>query len=149
MVGVAVLGGVFALAGCGGSGGELIDTSSDALGTRYHYEPTIEDVSFNAGCGIPTEGQTDCTFGFTMTYQKAYADLSTTVTHTTDNAAKTVDITVDTWSTSQIHPMIVIGPQTDDLGLLGADVGEKYEVTVHDRKDHVIWSGKVETLYHL
>ncbi len=144
-----LLGGAFVLAGCGGDGS--VDTSTDELGkTKYHYEPSVSDVTFNAGCGVIEQGQTcDSNYGFAMTYDKAYADLTTTVTHETNNTAMTVDITIDTWSYSQIHPMIVEGPQTDDLGLLSAKVGEKYKVTVSDRKGHEIWKGDVETLFHM
>lgn len=142
-----VLLGGFVLAGC--SGADAVDTSTDELGkTKYHYEPGVTDVTFNSGCGIP-EKNADCNYGFSMTYEKDYADLTTTVTHHTDNTNKTVDITIDTWSYSQVHSMIAVGPQVDDLGLLGAKVGEKYTVTVHDRKGHDLWTGKVETLFHL
>ena len=144
-----LLGGVFVLAGCGGDGS--IDTSTDDLGkTKYHYEPSVSDVTFEPGCGVIEQGQTnDCTYGFVMTYDKDYIDLTTTVTHETNNTKKTIAITIDTWSYSQVHSMVAEGPQKDDLGLLDANVGEKYAVTVSDRKGHTLWSGNVETLYHL
>jgi hypothetical protein len=144
------LGGVFVLAGCGGDGS--VDTSTDELGkTKYHYEPSVSDVTFNAGCGVIEKNQpeADCSYGFSMTYDKDYVDLTTTITHDTSNSAQTIEITVDTWSYSQIHSMIAEGPQTDDLGLLGAKVGEKYKVKVVDRKGHSLWTGSVETLYHM
>lgn len=142
-----VLGGFFALAAC--SAGD-VDTSTDELGkTKYHYEPSVSEVTFHGGCGIYNPDNKDCSFGFEMTYTKDYADLKTTITHETDESKKTVTITLDTWSYSQIHPMIMVGPETDDLGLLGTKAGEKYSVKVEDRKHHELWSGKLETLYHL
>ncbi len=144
----ALLGGLFLLSAC--SGTDATDTSTDALGKKkYHYEPSVNDVTFNPGCGIKTTTQTDCTYGFVMNYVKDYADLETTVTHSVDNTAKTVDVTVDTWSYSQIHSMIAVHPEDDDLGLLGAKPGTTYKVTVYDRKHVVLWSGKVDALYHL
>ena len=143
-----LLAGAFVLVGCGGT--DSVDTSTDELGkTKYHYEPAVESVTFESGCGIPEKGQTDCSYGFAMTYEKDYADLTTTVTHSTDNTNKTVDVTLDTWSYSHIHSMIAEGPQVDDLGILSTKVGEAYKVTVHDRKGHTLWKGTVHTLYHL
>lgn len=146
-----LLGGLVLLGACSSSGGDATDTSIDELGKKhYHYEPTVNDVTFNSGCGIkPQDPNTDCSYGFVMSYVKDYADLTTTVTHTTNNTAHTVVITVDTWSYSQIHSMIAVHPENDDLGLLDAKVGETYKVTVEDRKHAVLWTGKVATLYHL
>jgi hypothetical protein len=148
MMGAVALG-VAALAGCSGTG-DVISTSTDDLGkTRYHYEPSVEDVTFNAGCGIATDSQTDCSYGFVMTYVKDYVDLKTTVSHKTSQTHHTIDVTVDTWSYSKVHPMIAVGPVTYDLGTLGAKAGETYTVTVYDRKHVELWSGKVDALYHL
>ena len=147
---VMALAGATVLGACSGAGGEVVSTSTDDLGkTKYHYEPTVEDVTFNAGCGVVTTQQTDCSYGFEMKYQKDYVDLTTTVTHTTSESSHTIDVTVDTWSHSKVHPMVVVGPQIDDLGVLGAKAGETYEVRVYDR-DHVkLWSGKVATTFHM
>ena len=144
-----LLGGLFLLGAC--SSGDATDTSIDELGKKhYHYEPTVNEVTFNGGCGIkPIDPNTDCSFGFVMNYVKDYADLETTVTHTTNNTNHTVTITVDTWSYSQIHSMIAVHAEDDDLGTLGTKVGETYKVTVEDRKHAVLWTGKVATLYHL
>jgi hypothetical protein len=146
-----LLGGLFLLSSSACSSGDVTDTSIDALGKKkYHYEPTVNDVTFNPGCGIkPLDPSTDCSFGFVMNYVKDYVDLETTVTHTTNNTNHTVEITVDTWSYSQIHSMIAVRPEDDDLGMLGTKVGETYKVTVQDRKHVVLWTGKVATLYHM
>ena len=149
-ISAAVLGVLFVLPlGCSGSD---VDTSTDELGKKkYHYEPSVSDVTFNAGCGVidANDPPTDCTYGFEMTYVKDYVDLTSTITHTTSNTKKTIDITIDTWSYSQIHSMIATRPQTDDLGMLGAKAGETYKVTVYDHKHVVLWSGKVATSYHM
>lgn len=149
MTRAAVLfGGLVLLSAC--SGGDATDTSTDALGKKkYHYEPSVSAITFAPGCGVQTTTQTDCSYGFVMNYVKDYADLQTTVTHSINNTAKTLDVTVDTWSYSQIHPMVMVGPEDKDLGLLGAKPGETYAVTVYDRKHVVLWSGNVDTLYHL
>jgi hypothetical protein len=143
-----LLGGIVLLAAC--SSGDATDTSVDELGkTKYHYEPTVNDVTFNVGCGIKPTKPTDCSYGFAMNYVKDYVDLETTVTHVTNNTARTVEITVDTWSYSKIHSMIAVEAENDDLGLLDAKVGEAYKVTVVDRKHAVLWTGKVNTLFHM
>ncbi len=148
MTRAALFGGLLLLAAC--SSGDATDTSTDALGKKkYHYEPTVNEVTFAPGCGIQTSTQTDCSYGFVMSYVKDYADLETTVAHRTDNVAKTIDVTVDTWSYSQIHSMIAVHPEDHDLGLLGAKPGSTYTVTVYDRKHVVLWTGKVDALYHL
>ena len=151
ILGTAALGFLFVLPlACSGS--DAVDTSTDELGKKhYHYEPSVSDVTFNAGCGVidPQNPPTDCTYGFEMTYVKDYADLKTTVSHTTHESTHTIDVTVDTWSYSQIHPMIMVGPQTYDLGMLGAKAGETYDVTIYDRKHVPLWSGKVATSYHM
>jgi hypothetical protein len=149
----SVMGGVVALTGCGASDGSVTDNgtdqSTDNLGKKhYHYEPVVEDVHFNGGCGIYKPNQ-DCTYGFVLRYTPEYIDLKTTLSHQTDNGAKTIDVTVDTWSYSQIHPMVAVGPENLDLGTLDAKVGSTYKVTVHDRKGVSLWSGKVSFLYHL
>ncbi len=154
MVLAGFLGVGLALTGCGGADGSVsdngIDQSTDELGkTKYHYEPSVEDVHFNSGCGIYQPNQ-DCTYGFVLRYTPDYIDLKTSISHHTDNVNMTISIVVDTWSYSQIHPMVAVGPENLDLnGLLGAKVGETYKVTVFDRKQNVLWSGKVATLYHL
>lgn len=128
------------------------DTSTDELGkTKHHYEPSVEDVHFNAGCGVIEKNQPpqDCSFGFVLRYTKSYIDLKTTVTHETNNGAHTVTIKLDTWSYNTIHPMVMVGPENMDLGLLDAKVGEAYAVKVVDRSEKTLWSGKVHTLYHL
>ena len=92
--------------------------------------------------------QSDCSFGFVMSYVQSSADAQTIVTHVTDNDARTVDITVSSSSSSQGH-----APQAAhadaDLGLLDVKVGQTYSVTVYDTKHAVLWSGKVDTIYHL
>jgi hypothetical protein len=144
----ALFAGLLLLVGC--SAADPTDTSVDQLGKKkYHYEPSVNDVTFNPGCGIKSETPTDCTFGFVMNFVKDYADLETSVTHVTNNTTHTLEITVDTWSYSQIHSMIAVHPEDDDLGLLGAKVGQTYKVTVYDRKHVVLWSGKVNSAYHL
>ena len=107
----------------------------------------VDQVTFNPGCGVKPEA--DCSFGFIMTYVQSAADAQTLVTHVTDNDARTVDITVSSSaSSSQGH-----NPQPAhadaNLGLLDVKVGQTYAVTVYDAKHAVLWSGSVDTIYHL
>ena len=144
----------FPLAACSG-GPDATDegdgTSQDELGkVRHHYEPAVENVHFNGGCGIVTDPpQTDCSYGFVLRYTKNYIDLKTTVSHETNNTTHTITIKVDTWSYNTIHPLVAVGPQDLDLGLLDAKVGQTYSIKVVDRNAKTLWSGKVASLYHL
>ena len=104
----------------------------------------VDQVTFNPGCGVKPE--TDCSFGFVMTYVQSAADAQTVVTHVTDNDARTVDITIS--SSSRGHEPQAAHADAD-LGLLDVKVGQTYAVTVYDAKHAVLWSGKVDTLYHL
>lgn len=106
----------------------------------------VDEVTFNPGCGVVP--QSDCSFGFVMSYVQTQADAQTIVSHVTDNDARTVDITVSSSPSSQGH-----NPQPAhadaDLGLLDVKIGQTYAVTVFDAQHAVLWSGKVDTIYHL
>ena len=138
-----------------GSGDQIADEGEgqeqDVTGqTKYHYTPNVHDVHFTGGCGVVSDPpQKDCSYGFALNYTRSYADLKTTVSHTTDNTKHTVRIKLDTWSTGKYHIMLAVGPQTDSIGMLDAKAGQTYTVTVVDRKDNVLWTGKVMALYHL
>ena len=54
---------------------------------------------------------------------------------------------MDAWSSS--HQATEVEPRDADLGLLDANVGQTCKVSVVDRKHAVLWSGKVDTVYHL
>ena len=120
----------------------LVGCSSPAEETSVQ----VDQVTFNPGCGVKPEA--DCSFGFIMTYVQSAADAQTLVTHVTDNDARTVDITVSSSASSQGH-----NPQPAhadaDLGLLDVKVGQTYAVTVYDATHAVLWSGSVDTIYHL
>ncbi len=137
------------------SGGDMADEgsdpSADELGkVRHHYEPAVDNVHFNGGCGIVTNPpQEDCSYGFVVRYTKNYIDLKTTVSHETNNSKHTITIKLDTWSYNTIHPLVAVGPQNLDLGVLDAKVGQTYAVKVVDRHGKELWSGKVMSLYHL
>ena len=106
----------------------------------------VDQVTFNPGCGVKPEA--DCSFGFVMSYVKNHADVETSVTHVTDNDARTVDITVSAAPSSQGHAPEAAHADAD-LGLLDVKVGQTYGVTVFDAKHAVLWSGSVDTIYHL
>jgi hypothetical protein len=116
-----------------------------ALGCSSPAEDTsvqVDQVTFNPGCGVKQE--TDCSFGFVMTYVQINANVA--VSHETNNDARTVDITVQT---SQGQSTEQATHANASLGLLDVKVGQTYDVTVFDTKHVVLWTGKVDTLYHL
>ena len=130
MTRTALLGSLFLLAGCSAA-----DVSTSG-------EPLVNEVSFSPGCGAKTDAP-DCSFGFVMTY---VLDAEVETTHVTDNVARTVEITVDS---NEVHSTNTVPPRDVDLGLLDAKPGQTYAVTVVDRKHAVLWTGKVDTVYHL
>ena len=105
----------------------------------------VDQVTFSPGCGVKPES--DCSFGFVMTYVKNAANVQASVTHVTDNDAHTVDITVATAQASGDQAQAAHADA--DLGLLDVKVGQTYAVTVFDAKHAVLWTGKVDTTYHL
>jgi len=116
-----------------------------ALGCSSPAEETsveVDQVTFSPGCGVKQE--TDCSFGFVMTYVENHANVI--VSHLTDNTAHTDDITVEGQGFGSGATM---GHAVASLGLLDVKVGQTYAVTVYDPKHAVLWSGKVDTLYHL
>jgi hypothetical protein len=144
------------LAGCAAQTADTttddgVAQSTDELGkAKHHYEPGVSGLVFNGGCGIVMNPpQQNCSYGFEMTYERSYVDLKTTVSHKTDNKAHTITITVDTWSYNTIHPMMMVGPEKYDLGMLDANVGQGYTVKVVDRTNKSLWTGKVQTLFHM
>ncbi len=102
----------------------------------------VDEVTFSPGCGVKPES--DCSFGFVMTYVQNRANVA--VSHVTDNDARTLDITL---STARADDTKANAQADADLGLLDVNVGQTYAVTVYDAKHAVLWSGKVDTLYHL
>jgi len=105
----------------------------------------VDAVTFSPGCGVKPEA--DCAFGFILSYVKNRADVQASVTHVTDNTAHTLELTVET-SSSQSHEVETTHADAD-LGLLDVKVGQTYDVTVFDAKHAVLWTGKVDTVYHL
>jgi hypothetical protein len=125
-----LLAGLFVLVGC----------SADVTTS---VEPLVNEVTFSPGCGAKTNAP-DCSFGFIMTY---VLDVEVETTHVTDNVARTVEITID--SSEQAHSTSAAQPRDVELGLLDAKPGQTYAVTVVDRNHAVLWTGKVDTVYHL
>ena len=151
---IALLTCSLATVACGGANDTTdtgAGTSQDELGkTRFHFTPNVTGVTFHGGCGLATNPPPkDCFYGFGVDYTKAYIDLTTTVTDAVDNNAHTLRITVDTWSYSHIHSHVVPGEDVQNLGMAGAKVGVPYAVTVVDRNANVLWTGTVNTLFHL
>jgi hypothetical protein len=100
----------------------------------------IDQVTFSPGCGVKPEA--DCSFGFVMTYVQSRANVQ--VSHVTNNDAHTLELTVEAAEGDGVG-----GHANADLGLLDVKVGQSYDVTVFDAKHAVLWTGKVDTIYHL
>ena len=106
----------------------------------------VDEVTFSPGCGVKPES--DCAFGFVMSYLATRQGVQTSVSHATDNEARTLDITVEATGGNGTGALMD-GHASADLGLLDAKPGQTYAVTVYDHDHVVLWSGSVETLYHL
>jgi hypothetical protein len=100
----------------------------------------VDQVTFSPGCGVKPES--DCAYGFVLSYVKNHANVA--VSHVTDNAAHTVDITVEGQGSGAD-----MSHADADLGLLDVKLGQTYAVTVFDAKHAVLWTGSVDALYHL
>ena len=142
------------LVACTASGpqpGDVIDETQESASAlrKYHYEPSVQGFRWAPGCGVVREGMPPCPVGFVLTYTKNYFDLQTTITHRTNSTTHTITITLDTWSTGQIHSMIAVRPQDEMLGSLEAQIGHTYHVTVEDRHHVALWSGDVTPMYAL
>jgi hypothetical protein len=140
------------LAGCAADSTEEVtdegtaEAASDLTGkTKHHYTPSIEDVTWNAGCGVVRPGGSPCASGLTMTFTKSYADLTFTHVEHVDNGTHTLTITVDAWSYGTIHPMIAVHPETIDLSPKNLQVSTHYKVVVRDRNAHSLWTGNIAT----
>ena len=101
----------------------------------------VDAVTFSPGCGVKTES--DCSYGFVLTYVQNRANVA--VSHVTDNDARTVDITVASSNGDEMQATHA----NANLGLLDVKLGQTYTVTVFDAKHAVLWTGKVDALYHL
>ena len=140
------------LVGCAASSaqpGDVIDETQETASAlrKFHYEPSVQDLHWAPGCGVVRPDSPPCPVGFVLTYTKSFIDLQTTITHRTDAKRRTITITLDTWSTSQIHSRVAVRPQDELLGNLEAEVGHTYHVTVEDRHHVVLWSGDVTPMY--
>lgn len=120
-------------------------TSQDELGKKkFHYEPSVEAVTWYIGCGVARPGQT-CNSGLYMTYTKNYIDLQTTIDMHVDNARGIITIDLDTWSYSQIHPMVMVRPEEIKLSQTNIEIGRQYHVVARDRSHHELFHGDIGT----
>ena len=125
---------------------ESVGETSDELGARrYHYPPSVQDVTWHAGCGIVREGAPPCEFGLTMTYVKNWIDVTFTHSEHVNNSTKVLTITVDTWSTSQIHSRAAVHPETIKLSPANLQLSTNYKVVVVDRHHNTLWTGNIAT----
>lgn len=121
-------------------------TASDLTGkAKHHYEPSVQSVDWHPGCGMVRVDQPPCPQGLTMTFTKSYIDLQVTHTERVNNKTHTLEITLDTWSYSTIHPMVMVMPQTIQLSPQNLQMSQHYTVHVRDRKNVVLWEGEIAT----
>lgn len=139
---------LFSLVGCAvdGTQGDGSSSSSEDLSKKkFHYEPAVYGVAWNAGCGpIHPQGAPCAHARIVLTYLKQYADLQTTTSVNLNADTKTITITLDTWSYSQIHSMIKTQPEPLDVDPpAGMVPGQKYKVEVQDRSGKCLFTGEV------
>ena len=82
--------------------------------------------------------------GLFITYTRSYADLKVTESFSFDKTKNTLTVKLDTWSTSRIHPMIAVGPQTERLephGVVG--IGMRFKLKIVDYKGNPLFSGDI------
>ena len=122
--------------------GEAMSVSS-----KIHYTPIAPSVTWKPGCGMrPPDGHV-CETGLFLTFTRAYADLKVTKSVQVDNAKKTITVKLDTWSTSRIHPMIMVSPQTEPLEVQGAQHSTPYAVRIVNWKGGKLWSGTINMMF--
>jgi hypothetical protein len=135
--------------------GDVIDetAAAPAAGAAerrvYHYEPSVQDVYFAIGCGIVRIDQPPCPVGWKMTFTKNFIDLIADINTRVDERRRTVTITLDTWSYSQVHSRAAVHPETVDLPELDAktSLNKVYHVTVLDRQHQTLFEGDVRPAY--
>src|SRR5947209_9800805 len=87
-------------------------TADITAAKKFHYEPSAVDVFWKPGCGVqPPDGHV-CEMGLFMTFTRQYADLKVTESFSFDKATNVLTVKLDTWSTSHIHSMIAVRPET-------------------------------------
>lgn len=147
----AVLG-VVALTGCaaesGSDDGQIEDKgdgSEEVKGGKvFHYEPGAPEVFWKPGCGVrPPDGHV-CEMGLFITFTRQYIDLKVKESFTFDKKSNTLTVHLDTYSSSNIHPMVAVGPQTERLepsGVVG--MGMRFDVRVVDWKNKELFKGSI------
>jgi hypothetical protein len=127
-------------------GDATIDEAADAARRLFHYSASIQDVTWHPGCGQqPPEGAPPCQFGLTMTFTRTYFDLQHRITSKVNNSTKTLTITIDTFSASNIHPKVAALPQTESLSPTNLQLSTVYSVKVVNRNGRRLWTGQIGT----
>jgi hypothetical protein len=131
-----------------GTSNDSSASSSEDLTKKFHYEPSVQGVAWDAGCGPVHPAGTNCqTPKIVLTYVKAYADLKTTTSVHVNQGTNTITIKVDTWSTSQIHSMVKTGPEPLDIDApAGLTPGGTYTVEVVDYHNACIFTGEIKVM---
>ncbi len=116
------------------------EQSDDVVsGKKFHYSPIGAQVFWKPGCGVrPPDGHV-CEMGLFVKYTRAYIDLKVTKTAKFDAATNTLTVTVDTWSTSKTHPLVMVAlmPQEERIeNIAGVGMGMRFHARVVD------WKGK-------
>lgn len=121
--------------------GEATDDVTSAK--KFHYVPAGAEVFWKPGCGQrPPDGHI-CEMGLFITFTRSYADLKVTKSFSFDQPSNTLTVKLDTWSTSRIHPMIAVGPQTERLQATGVQMGMRFKVKVVDYKGKQLFADEI------
>ena len=118
-------------------------TADVTAATKFHYDASGVSVFWKPGCGIRRPDGPVCEMGLFMTFTRSYADLKVTESSSFDAASNTLTVKLDTWSTSRIHPMIAVGPQTEPLQPHGVGMGMRFKVKVVDYKNKPLFTGEI------
>ena len=111
---------------------------------KCHYDPSGVEVFWKPGCGVRAPDGHVCEMGLFITYTKQYADLKVTESFSFDKKSNTLSVKLDTWSTSSIHSLIAVRPQTEPLEPHSvAGMGMRFTVKVVDYKGHQLFTGEI------
>lgn len=116
---------------------------------KFHYDPIAPSVTWKPGCGQqPPDGRV-CENGLFLTFTRKYIDLKVDKKVTVDDAKSTITVKLDTWSTSNTHPMtfVALSPQTERLETNGTNPSKTYTVKVVNWQDKVLSTTQIRMIF--
>jgi hypothetical protein len=113
---------------------------------KFHYEPTGVALVWKPGCGAVRLNDPPCPTGLFLDFTRAYIDLTVTQTVTFDADSNTLTVMLDTWSKSQIHPMVATRPQEDRVEE-STPHPMKFSAAVVDWTGKQLWAGEINEVF--